>query len=353
MDKVSSRKVVAFGLILALALGLVTLGFAEFRGSLRAEEVGGESFGGVGLEIAKQEGKVVVVTTIDDTPADKAGVQAGDRIVEINGEPVGDDPDLGDIVSKLRGEPGTEVTVTVKRGDETKTVTIKRGKIKLPEQRLRIIKRKPPRIEFRKVPEDFLRFREDWPWAQWGADKDAMKEYREALRKLEEARRKLWRSFPDPRPRWDWRGWQIPPDLYRPFQVPDWTQKIPDWKYFFEGPGHKEDFRMEMDVSETDDAITIRCDMPGMDKEDIDISLKGNVLTIKGERKVEEETKDEEGRVVRKERRFGSFARTFTLPGKVKTEDIKTSYEEGVLTIIVPKEKPKPEKEIKIKVGTI
>jgi HSP20 family protein len=346
MHKVSNRKAVAFGVIIALALTLATVGFAVFRGNLRAEEKGEESFGGVGLQIGKQEGEVVVVEALKGTPADEAGILAGDRIIEINGEPVGDNPDLADIVSKLRGDPGTEVTVTVKRGDETKTLTIKRGKIKLPGPTLRIIQRKPPRVEGQKPPEGLWQLPQNWPWGRGTPDKDAMKQYREALRKLEEARRKLWQSFPDLRPRWDWRGWQIPPD---------WAD-LPDWKDLLERPDVKEDLRMQMDVTETDDAITVRCDMPGMDKNDIDITLKGNVLTIKGERKVEEETKDQEGKVIRKERRFGSFARSFTVPGDIKPEDIKTSYENGVLTIVVPKEKPKPEKqekETKIKVGTI
>lgn len=112
---------------------------------------------------------------------------------------------------------------------------------------------------------------------------------------------------------------------------------------------------MDMDVEETDDAITIRCDVPGMKKEDIDITLKGNLLTIRGKREVEEETRDEKGRVVRRERRSGSFSRSFTVPDEAKTEEIKTSYEEGVLTVVIPKGKPKEEKEkeIRIKIGTI
>jgi HSP20 family protein len=137
--------------------------------------------------------------------------------------------------------------------------------------------------------------------------------------------------------------------VFTPFGVPDRAPRF-DWAV------PKDQLRMEMDVTETDESITIRCDMPGMQKDDIDISLKGNVLTIKGERKVEEEKKDEEGRIISRERRFGSFARSFTVPEEVKPEDVKTSYENGVLTIVVPKQKPTPEKEeeaVKIKIGTI
>ena len=171
-----------------------------------------------------------------------------------------------------------------------------------------------------------------WPWVRHG-DKDALEEYREALAKLREARKKLWRSFPRP----EVPGWEFPRGRLHSFALP-------------ERPGEAKEFRMEMDVRETDDAITVKCDVPGMKKEDIDISLKGNLLTIKGERNVEEETKDEKGRVVRRERTFGSFSRSFTIPGSIKTENIKTSYEDGVLTIVIPKEKPKPEKEKEIKI---
>jgi len=188
-------------------------------------------------------------------------------------------------------------------------------------------------------PEEF------WPFGRdrlrpWRGDEKGLEAYREALRQLEDARREMWRSFPQRR-----RFWQRDlPEMWRPFDV-----SVP------KGPRGKEEFRMDMDVRATDDAITVKCDMPGMKKEDIDISLEGNVLTIKGERTVEEETKDEKGKVVRRERRSGSFSRSFTVPGEVKTEDIKTSYEDGVLTVIVPREKVKPEKEkaIKIKIGTI
>ncbi len=340
MTKMSGRRIVLFGVILASTLGLVTLGFAMLKGGLAGGPVTvvaeKESFGGVGLEIAKQEGEIVVVGAIEGAPAQKAGVQAGDRIAEINGEPLGDDPVLQEVVSKLRGEPGTEVTVTVKRGDEKKTFTIVRGKLQAPEPRIRVFRGTPPRFE-QLEPEEFWPFHEGWPWMQ-REHKELLDEYREALKRYRDARNKLWRSFPRPEPLWEWR---FPEELFRRPPMAQW-------------PGEKEELRMDMDVHETDDAITIKCDMPGMKKDDIEVSLRGNLLTIKGTRKVEEETKDEKGRIVRKERRFGSFSRSFTVPQKVKPEDIKTSYENGVLTIVIPKApEPGEEKEIKINIGTI
>jgi HSP20 family protein len=356
-EKVSLRKPFAFVAVLTSVLALLTWGFLSFKGNpvgtslgYAAENPQEGSFGGVGLQIAKKEGAIVVVEAIKGTPAREAGVEPGDRIAGINGEPVGEDPNIEDIVGKLRGEPGTEVTITVKRGEETKTFTIKRAEIKPPEPRFRVIERRGPQIR-EWTPEKFSPFDEDSGFTWPGADKEALKQYRDALRKLEEARKKLWQSLPGPQPEpWNPRDLQLPPGVFTPFGGPERTPR-------FEWPAPKDELRMEMDVTETDDAITIKCDMPGMQKDDIDVSLKGNVMTIKGERKVEEETKDEQGNVVRRERRFGSFARSFTVPEGVKPEDIKTSYENGVLTIIVPREKAAPEKEeeqgVKIKIGTI
>jgi HSP20 family protein len=349
LKKAFEKKPVVFVAVLVSFLGALTWGFLSFKESLgghslyAAENPQEGGFGGVGLQIAKKEGTIVVVETVRGTPAQKAGVRPGDRIAEINGQPVGEDPNIEEIVGKLRGEPGTEVALTVKRGDETKTFTIKRARIRPPEPEFRVIERRGPVIRDW-TPEEFPPFDEDWGFSWPGADNEAVKQYRDALRRLEEARRRLWQSLPGPQ--WDPRDPRVPRGIPR---IPDWTPR-------FDRPAPTDLLHMDMDVTETDDAITIRCDMPGMQKDDIDISLTGNVLTVKGERKVEEEAKDDEGRVVRRERRVGSFARSFTVPENVKPEDVKTSYEDGVLTIIVPKEKPKPEKEdqpVRIKIGTI
>jgi carboxyl-terminal processing protease len=91
------------------------------------------TFGGLGIEITRtREGFVTVVSPIVGTPAYRAGLMAGDRIVKIDDE-ILKDPDLNDVVSKLRGEPGTKVTVTVLRGHSTiKQFTIARAVIKVP-----------------------------------------------------------------------------------------------------------------------------------------------------------------------------------------------------------------------------
>ncbi len=90
------------------------------------------TFGGLGIEITKREGFVTVVSAIVGTPAYREGLMAGDKIVKIDEETL-TDPDLNEVVSKLRGEPGTKVTLTILRGHGTiKTFTVTRAVIKVP-----------------------------------------------------------------------------------------------------------------------------------------------------------------------------------------------------------------------------
>lgn len=89
------------------------------------------------------------------------------------------------------------------------------------------------------------------------------------------------------------------------------------------------------DLSETENALQVRMDMPGIDAKDIDIELTGNTLRISGERK---EEKEEKGKTYhRVERRMGSFARSLTLPCAVKEDKIRAECDGGVLTVTLPK----------------
>ena len=89
------------------------------------------------------------------------------------------------------------------------------------------------------------------------------------------------------------------------------------------------------DLSETDDALQIRMDMPGLKAEEINIEVSGNTIRISGEHK---EEKEEKGRTFhRVERRSGSFARAMTLPAAVKEEKVTAECRDGVLTITLPK----------------
>ncbi|RLD15908.1 Hsp20/alpha crystallin family protein [candidate division KSB1 bacterium] len=98
-----------------------------------------------------------------------------------------------------------------------------------------------------------------------------------------------------------------------------------------------------MNIEETKDAYKISVELPGMEKDDIDIEVKDNVLTISGEKK--EERESEEGTFYRRERRFGKFSRSINLPNDINIDDISAEYKNGVLMLTLPKtEEAKPKK---------
>ena len=96
-----------------------------------------------------------------------------------------------------------------------------------------------------------------------------------------------------------------------------------------------------MDVVENEDGFLVSVDLPGVEKKDLEISVADNVLTVKGEKKAENESKD--GRVYRKESWEGSFQRTLSLPAGVNADKIDAKMRDGVLQISLPKrEEVKP-----------
>ena len=102
-----------------------------------------------------------------------------------------------------------------------------------------------------------------------------------------------------------------------------------------------------MDVAETEGEVVVKAEVPGIDPKEINISLSGDVLTVKGEKKSEREEKKENYHLV--ERSYGAFLRSVTLPAAVNADKIEANYDKGVLTITCPKkEKVKP-KQIQIK----
>ncbi len=106
--------------------------------------------------------------------------------------------------------------------------------------------------------------------------------------------------------------------------------------------GRQESWLPAVDVFDTQDAVVLKAELAGMNPDDIQIEVEDNVLTIKGERKFEEKVDEE--RYYRVERRFGSFQRSLALPQGVKSDQIDAAYDEGILTVTVPKaeqEKPK------------
>jgi len=126
-------------------------------------------------------------------------------------------------------------------------------------------------------------------------------------------------------------------DLWRDFDRDPWSLVRDPWSTF-----DRVSERLNalapwpaVDVSEDDHAVTVRCDVPGLDAKDLDVQVSGNLLTVSGSR--EDEWSDKKRGVRRQERVSGSFSRTITLPDYVDAEKLEAKYEKGTLTITVPK----------------
>jgi HSP20 family protein len=102
-----------------------------------------------------------------------------------------------------------------------------------------------------------------------------------------------------------------------------------------------------IDISETDKSVEVKLDVPGVKAKEIDIQLNGNLLTVSGERKEEEEKKGKTFHRV--ERRYGSFSRSVTLPCKVQEDEVAAEYRDGVLSITLPKTEEAKSKKIAVK----
>jgi HSP20 family protein len=102
-----------------------------------------------------------------------------------------------------------------------------------------------------------------------------------------------------------------------------------------------------VDIRESDEALTLTAELPGLTKEDVSITVENNVLTLTGERKFEKEAKGETFHRV--ERAYGGFSRSFTLPATVKTDQVEARFEHGVLTISLPKQEESKPRKIAIK----
>jgi HSP20 family protein len=94
-------------------------------------------------------------------------------------------------------------------------------------------------------------------------------------------------------------------------------------------------FAPPLDFSETDRDVRVRAELPGVEEKDIDVSIDGQMLTIKGEKRSERDESDEKHRLI--ERSYGAFSRAVRLPFEPKDSDIKAKFDKGVLSIIVAK----------------
>jgi HSP20 family protein len=96
---------------------------------------------------------------------------------------------------------------------------------------------------------------------------------------------------------------------------------------------------LAVDIHETEKGYALKADFPGLKKEDISVTLDNNVLTLSAEHKEEKEQK-EKGRVIRQERRYGKYSRSFSLGNDIDEAGISASFTDGVLTLDIPKTAP-------------
>jgi len=112
-------------------------------------------------------------------------------------------------------------------------------------------------------------------------------------------------------------------------------------------PWESAEFVFPLDVYETEDSLVVKAPLPGVRPEDVDISITGDILTIKGETRGEEEVKRENYH--RRELRYGSFCRSVPLPTQVEHGKAEAVFEQGVLTVTLPKAEEAKPKTIKVK----
>jgi len=111
--------------------------------------------------------------------------------------------------------------------------------------------------------------------------------------------------------------------------------------------GEDKEWVPAFDIAENEKDYTVTAELPGIDIKDVDITLSEGILTVKGEKKQEKEEKSEGYHRI--ERRFGSFNRSFRIPGKVEADKIDASYKDGVLKVVLPKAEGTETKKIEIK----
>jgi HSP20 family protein len=104
-----------------------------------------------------------------------------------------------------------------------------------------------------------------------------------------------------------------------------------------------------VDIFETEDALVLKADLPDVNPEDIEVQVENQTLTIRGQRKFEQQA--DKGGFHRIERSYGTFVRTFTVPTTVDTEKVQADYKNGVLTITLPKKEAAKPRQVKIGVN--
>ncbi len=101
-----------------------------------------------------------------------------------------------------------------------------------------------------------------------------------------------------------------------------------------------------VDIYETKDSVVLKAELPGFEKKDFSIEVNASMLTLKGERKSEKETKEHNYYIM--ERAYGSFVRTFALPAAVDKDKVKAKFKDGMLEVTIPKKEGAKPKQVKV-----
>ncbi|HLY60293.1 MAG TPA: Hsp20/alpha crystallin family protein [Terriglobia bacterium] len=118
---------------------------------------------------------------------------------------------------------------------------------------------------------------------------------------------------------------------------------------FGDGDGKLGAWSPAVDIFETEQSLVLKAELPGIDPKDVEVRVENNTLFLKGQRKFENEVKEENYHRI--ERSYGSFTRTFALPGTVNAENVSADYKGGILTLTLPKREEAKPKSIKINVS--
>lgn len=149
-----------------------------------------------------------------------------------------------------------------------------------------------------------------------------------------------WRTFFDT-PRWEREMESRFGSLFDDKIFPLQEERIwPGWRFRMRGP--------VVDLYEQKDEMIVKAELPGLTKNDIEVNITDKLLTIKGEKKKEDEVKEED--YYRSERAYGSFTRSIELPAEVSLEKVKALFKNGVLEIRLPKSEQAKQKEIRLKI---
>ena len=132
-------------------------------------------------------------------------------------------------------------------------------------------------------------------------------------------------------------------DFFTPFYYDDKDEKKAEKKLY----GHRAQNLLRTDIKETKEGYELVIDVPGFKKDEVKVALKDGYLTVTAQQNTNKDEKDKEGNYIRKERYSGSCQRSFYVGEGVKQEDLKAAFNNGILTVAVPKEAEKPAEEEK------